>query len=62
MTMNRRAGLMLSINDISEFLHWLQDNISGILQWLQKYKAGYLVVVLIGARITWRVYKFSVIA
>jgi hypothetical protein len=37
--------------------NWLQDNIAAILQWLQRYKAGYLVFVLIAARITWRLYK-----
>ena len=41
-----------------EVLQRLQDNLSGLLQWLQRYKAGYLVRVLIGARITWRIYKF----
>jgi hypothetical protein len=45
------------MTDMANFLHWLQDYVSGILQWLQKYKAGYFVVVLIAARVTWRVYK-----
>jgi hypothetical protein len=48
---------MVSTNDILEFLHSLQDDIAGLLQWLQKYKAGYLVVVVIAARMTWRIYK-----
>jgi len=48
---------MPSVNDIAGFLQWLQDNISGVLQWLRKYRAGYLVGLLIAARIAWRVYK-----
>jgi hypothetical protein len=36
---------------------WLQDHAVAILQLLQKYKAGYLVVVLIAARVTWRIYR-----
>jgi hypothetical protein len=48
---------MPSVSDILGVLHWIQDNVSGLLRWLQSYKAGYLVVVLIGARITWRIYK-----
>jgi hypothetical protein len=45
------------MNEIAALLHWLRDTVSRILQWLQTYKAGYLVVVLIGARITWRIYR-----
>jgi hypothetical protein len=45
------------MNEIAEALNWLQATISGILQWLQRYKAGYLVIALIAARITWRVYR-----
>jgi hypothetical protein len=45
------------MNEIAGVLNWLHDTIGGLLQWLQKYKAGYLVVVLIGARVTWRIYR-----
>jgi hypothetical protein len=45
------------MNEVSGALHWLQDSLSAVLQWLQKYKAGYLVVVLIAARVTWRIYR-----
>lgn len=45
------------MNELAGVLNWLRDNISGLLQWLQKYKAGYLVVLLIAARVTWRVYR-----
>ena len=48
---------MVSTNDVLEFLHSLQDDIAGLVQWFQKYKAGYLVVVVIAARMTWRIYK-----
>jgi len=41
------------MNEISEFLRWLQDNTSRILQWLRTYKAGYLVGLLIAAGIAW---------
>jgi hypothetical protein len=46
-----------SLTDPLDYLSWLQASVSSIVQWLQKYKAGYLVVVLIGARITWRIYR-----
>jgi hypothetical protein len=45
------------MNELASVLNWLRDSISALLQWLQKYMAGYLVAVLIAARITWRVYK-----
>jgi hypothetical protein len=48
---------MPSVSDILDVLRWLQDAVARLLRWLQTYKAGYLVVVLIGARITWRIYK-----
>ena len=48
---------MLSVSEIFGVLQRLQDALLGLLQWLQRYKAGYLVVVLIGARVTWRIYK-----
>lgn len=47
---------MPPVNDIEGFLHWLQDNISGLLQWLRTYRVGYLVGLLIAARIAWRAY------
>ncbi|HEY7366173.1 MAG TPA: hypothetical protein VIE37_18895 [Methylomirabilota bacterium] len=40
------------MNELASVLNWLRDSISALLQWLQKYKAGYLVAVLIAARIT----------
>lgn len=49
---------MPPVNDIAGFLHWLQDNISGLLQWLRTYRVGYLVRLLIAARIAWRAYTF----
>ena len=45
------------MNEIAGVLNWLRDTITGLLQWLQTYKAGYLVVLLIAARVTWRVYR-----
>jgi hypothetical protein len=47
----------VKITDLSDFLSWLQVSVLSIVQWLQKYKASYLVVVLIGARIKWRIYR-----
>jgi hypothetical protein len=49
---------MPSLNDIAGFLHWLQGNISELLQWLRTYRVGYLVGLLIAARIAWRAYRF----
>jgi hypothetical protein len=49
---------MPSVNDIAGYFHWLQDNISGLLPWLRTYRVGYLVGLLIAARIAWRAYKF----
>jgi len=49
---------MPSVNDISEFLHRLQATISGLMQWLRTYRVGYLVGLLIAARIAWRAYRF----
>jgi hypothetical protein len=49
---------MPSVNDIPDFLHWLQATISGLLQWLRTYRVGYLVGLLIAARIAWRAYRF----
>lgn len=48
---------MPSMSDMLGALRWLHDSLWSLLQWLQRYKAGYLVVVLIGARITWRIYR-----
>ena len=49
---------MPSVNDIAGYFHWLQGNISGLLPWLRTYRVGYLVGLLIAARIAWRAYKF----
>src|SRR3990172_13209569 len=34
------------------------NDISGLLQWLRTYRVGYLVGLLIAARIAWRAYTF----
>ncbi len=49
---------MTSLEGLPGFLHSLQNHIAGFLEWVRKYRAaGYFIVVMISARITWRVYK-----